>query len=99
MKTEPTHTEEPIDITDPTIRAAWLGGLRSQLEDLIGAAMDATEPPARRDFGRRTARRIIGDAADNLRKALDVAGAPALDEADRAILPTRKPRTAPPLDA
>lgn len=76
----------PVDLTDPAVRTAWLGGVRSHVEDLIGAAMDQTEPIAGRDVGRREARRIIGDAASALRHALDAAGAPPVADADRAIL-------------
>jgi len=76
---------EPISLADPAVRAAWLAGLRSHFEDLVIAALDATDAPANRDLGRREARRIIGKSADALARALDAAGAPPVAEADRAV--------------
>lgn len=74
-----------VDLADPGMRAAWLAGIRSHVEDIISAAMDATAPPSERDFGRREARRIISEAAGALRHSLDVAGAPAVDAADAGV--------------
>lgn len=87
MPRSPRPQEHPgtVDLADPAARAIWLVGLRSHLEDLIGAALDATAAPAKRDFGRRLGRRIIREAADASRRALDAAGAPPVVEADQAI--------------
>jgi hypothetical protein len=51
-----------VDLSDPTVRAAWLADLHEQMTDGLAAALDATAPPAARDLGRREARRIITDA-------------------------------------
>jgi len=78
-----------VDLADPTARAEWLAAARSQADDLIAAADDATAPPGARELGRRGARRIIGEASGALRDLLDAAGAPVADR------PARRRATAP----
>jgi hypothetical protein len=65
-----------VDLADPAARAAWLATMRTDAEDLITAALDATAPPGERMLGRRAAREHVTDAARGLRDALDAAGAP-----------------------
>lgn len=93
MTRPPRTREKPgaVDLADPAARATWLAGLRSHLEDLIGVALDATAAPAKRDFGRRSGRRLIREAASALRHALDAAGAPSVMDADRAVRVRRAP--------
>ncbi len=49
----------PLDLADPAVLRAWLADLRLQLDNAVGAGEDATRPPAERDLGRRTARRLL----------------------------------------
>jgi hypothetical protein len=67
----PTPT---IDLSDPTLRAAWLVDLYEQTADALAAARDATAPPASRDLGRREARRIITDAEHSIGELLAAVG-------------------------
>lgn len=78
----PHESPTTANLADPTVRAQWLAVARSQVEDLIFAAEDATAAPGVRELGRRSARRLIGDASDSLRHLLDSAGAPTVAEAD-----------------
>lgn len=78
-----------LDLADPAVRRDWLAGVRSHFADLAAAALDATEPPGKRDLGRREAKRIVVAASAAVCAALDAAGAPDVDEADRAILPAK----------
>jgi hypothetical protein len=41
---------------------AWIAHLRAQVEDLGGAAEDATRPPGQRLLGRAAARGVIEEA-------------------------------------
>ena len=67
--------EDAVDLADPAVRAAWLAGVRTHVEDLAAAALDATEPPGRRELGRAAARRLVDDATSALREALGAVGA------------------------
>jgi hypothetical protein len=78
------HPSPLIDLSDPEARAAWLAAARTQIEDLLHAAEDATAPLHARELGRRAARRIVGEAGGALRELLDAAGAAPTEEADRA---------------
>lgn len=80
------------DLADLETRTQWLAGVRSHVEDLVAAALDASAPPARRDLGRRQHRRIIVGAASALRDALDAVGAPDVASADAARGPSSPAR-------
>lgn len=84
----------PVDLSDPAARADWLAAARSQVEDLIEAAEDATAPLQARELGPRAARRIVGDAGGALRDLLDAAGAPPVSEADRSTARPSEARSA-----
>ena len=45
-----------LDWTDRDAVRAWLSALEATANDLIAVAFDATEPPARREFGARSPR-------------------------------------------
>lgn len=81
----PGAIDPRADLGNPAVRAEWLAAARSQVEDLVFAADDATARPEERELGRRGARRIIGEASGALRDLLDAAGAPGLTEADRLL--------------
>jgi hypothetical protein len=49
---------------------AWFAALRDDIDDLYAAAEDATRPPAKRDLGRRLARKHILASARSLRTLL-----------------------------
>jgi hypothetical protein len=62
----PTGATKPrvpqVDLADPGARAVWLAAMRGSIADIIAAADDQTRPHARRDLGRREARRIVPEA-------------------------------------
>jgi hypothetical protein len=66
-----THPIEPsahgTDLAEPDARAAWLGELRSQIDDAVFAGLDITDARSRRTLGRCEARRQIKEA----RRAID----------------------------
>ena len=84
------------DLADPAIRRQWLAAARSQVEDLIFAAEDATAPVDARELGRRGARRLVDEAGDALRRLLDTAGAPDVALADRSVVERWRGPVAPP---
>jgi hypothetical protein len=53
-----------IDLSDPEAAKRWAGVLREQIDDAIGAGLDATDPPGRRLLGRYSARVIVVEAAE-----------------------------------
>lgn len=55
-------TGKPLDFGDPEAMRAWLAHLRAQIEDLAGAAEDATRPPGKRMLGRAAARGVVEEA-------------------------------------
>jgi hypothetical protein len=57
-----------------SLSAAALADLRAQLDDIVAAALDATEPPGRRTLGRREARRQIVEAARKCEAIFALAG-------------------------
>jgi hypothetical protein len=65
-----------VDLADPAARAAWLEGMHEHVADLAAAALDATEAPARRDLGRREARRIIVESEEAIASAFAAVGHP-----------------------
>jgi hypothetical protein len=56
--------------SDAATCAAWLAGVRSEIEDLHALADDATRMPRRRMFSRHEARRRIAEAKAGLDGAL-----------------------------
>lgn len=63
----------PLDLTDRAELRAWLADLRTQIDDALAAGEDATRPPARRELGRRAARRAVVQAGRALDRILAVA--------------------------
>jgi hypothetical protein len=55
-----------LDWGDPSAVKAWLEDVRAQTKDIAAAGLDATAPPARRELGRRAARRAIYEAGSKL---------------------------------
>lgn len=51
-----------LDFTDSAAVRAWLADLRTQIDDALAAAEDATRPLGQRELGRRAARRSIREA-------------------------------------
>jgi hypothetical protein len=66
-------TGKALDFSDPEAMRAWLAHLRAQIEDLGGAAEDATRPPGRRLLGRAAARGVIEEARWALEQLLEAA--------------------------
>jgi len=62
-----------LDFGDPEAMRAWLAHLRAQIEDLGGAAEDATRPPGQRLLGRAAARGVIEEARWALDQLLSAA--------------------------
>lgn len=62
---------QPLDLRSPSAVLRWTAELRTQVEDLWGAADDATRPPSQRALGRTEARRLASDAYKAIGEMLD----------------------------
>ena len=74
METHGAQPQPHVDLTDPSVRDQWLIGVCAHAADLVCAALDATDPPAKRKLGRRGAREMVTEAADSLRVAFAAVG-------------------------
>jgi hypothetical protein len=76
----PSARRESLDFTDPAVVRAWLVGLRASLDDLDAAASDMLRPPRRRRLGPVLHAEHYRAARDQIRTALDYAGAPEAEK-------------------
>ncbi|APR87296.1 hypothetical protein A7982_12645 [Minicystis rosea] len=67
---EPSGAPFVLDFTDRASVRAWLADLRTQIDDTVGAAEDATRPPSRRALGRATARSAVFQARHAIEQIL-----------------------------
>ncbi|MFT3772195.1 MAG: hypothetical protein QM820_42880 [Minicystis sp.] len=67
---EPADKPFVLDLTDREAVRAWLGELRTQIDDAVGAGEDATRPLSRRELGRPMARTAILQARHSIEQML-----------------------------
>jgi hypothetical protein len=63
----------PLNLADVVQVRAWLDRVETHITDATAAGEDATRPLARRDLGRRTARRELLEARQSLKRLLQAA--------------------------
>ena len=73
-ETNPPTALPNVDLSNPEVAKHWAALLREQLDDAIGAGLDATDPPGRRLLGRYSARLLIVEAAECIESLFAAAG-------------------------
>ena len=59
-----------LDWNDRDACLEWITGLEASARDLMAVALDATEPPGRRELGRRLAAELASESANALDAAI-----------------------------
>lgn len=77
----------PVDLSDPSVRRAWLETLRARFEDLLAVVEDATKPYRQRFFSRHEQRRRAAELERAILAMLDDAGS-VLKPRHVALVPT-----------
>jgi hypothetical protein len=62
---------QPLNLKSPAVLLRFAAELRTQVEDLYGAAEDATRSPGKRTLGRAEARRIATEAHASIVQMID----------------------------